>query len=41
MGRIPGWTAHVMEQYATNTLLRPRLLYKGAMDLQYVPIGRR
>ena len=41
MGRIPGWTAQVVEQYENNILLRPRLLYVGPMDLEYVPIGQR
>ena len=41
MGRIPGWTAQVVEQYQNNILLRPRLLYTGAMDLEYVPIDER
>ena len=27
--RIAGWSAHVMEQYASNRLIRPRALYKG------------
>ncbi len=41
MGRIPGWTQHVMEQYENNILLRPRLLYTGPMDLKYIPIDER
>jgi len=41
MGRIPGWTAQVVEQFQNNILLRPRLLYTGAMDLSYVPIDER
>ncbi len=41
MGRIPGWTQHVMEQYENNILLRPRLLYTGPMDLEYIPIDER
>ena len=41
MGRIPGWTVQVMEQYENNILLRPRLQYVGPMDLEYVPIDRR
>ena len=41
MGRIPGWTAQVMEQYSNNILLRPRLLYEGPMDLEYIPIENR
>ena len=40
MGRIPGWTVQVMEQFDNNILLRPRLLYVGDMDVEYVPIDR-
>ena len=41
MGRVPGWTVQVMEQYENNILLRPRLLYVGPMDVEYVPIDER
>ncbi|MFH1560420.1 MAG: citrate/2-methylcitrate synthase [Chloroflexota bacterium] len=41
MGRIPGWTVQVMEQFSDNILLRPMLLYEGPMDLEYMPIGQR
>ena len=41
MGRIPGWTVQVMEQYSNNILLRPLLLYEGLMDVEYVPIDQR
>ena len=41
MGRIPGWTAQVVEQFENNILLRPRLLYTGEMDVPYVPSGER
>ena len=41
LGRMPGWTAHVMEQYSKKDILRPRLLYSGPLDLEYVPIDQR
>ena len=41
MGRIPGWTAQVMEQFEKNILIRPRLLYDGLLDIDYVPIKKR
>ncbi|MQF98838.1 MAG: citrate (Si)-synthase [SAR202 cluster bacterium] len=41
MGRIPGWTAQVTEQFSNNILLRPLLLYDGPMDLPYVPLDDR
>lgn len=41
MSRISGWTAHVMEQYADNKLLRPRANYIGGRGEAYVPIAQR
>ena len=41
LGRIPGWTLQVVEQYTDNILLRPLLKYTGPMDLEYVPISER
>ena len=41
MGRVPGWTAQVIEQFENNILLRPRLLYTDPMDVPYVPIEER
>jgi citrate synthase len=31
--RISGWTAHILEQYENNRLIRPRAEYIGPMDL--------
>ncbi|MXY23566.1 MAG: citrate synthase [Acidobacteria bacterium] len=42
VSRIAGWTAHVLEQYANNRLIRPRADYTGAKPPQpFVPLGRR
>jgi citrate synthase len=41
ISRVAGWTAHVMEQYADNKLLRPRANYVGARGVQYTPIDQR
>lgn len=41
VSRIAGWTAHVMEQYNNNRLIRPRAEYVGPMDRHYVPIEER
>jgi len=41
MGRVGGWTAHVMEQHADNRLIRPRARYVGEMDLPWVAIEQR
>jgi citrate synthase len=40
-GRIAGWTAHVLEQYANNRLIRPRADYVGPKETEYVPIEQR
>jgi len=39
--RISGWTAHVLEQFRNNRLIRPRAEYIGPRDLKYVPIDQR
>ena len=36
--RVSGWTAHVLEQYANNRLIRPRALYDGSAPRPY-PAG--
>jgi citrate synthase len=41
VGRIPGWTIQVVEQFRHNILIRPLLQYTGEHDLQYVPIAER
>ena len=41
ISRIAGWTAHIMEQYEHNRLLRPVSSYVGPVDRDYVPIGER
>lgn len=41
VSRIAGWTAHVLEQYANNRLIRPRAEYVGPRNLTYVPIDQR
>jgi len=39
--RISGWTAHVLEQFKNNRLIRPRAEYVGPRGLKYVPIEQR
>jgi citrate synthase len=39
--RISGWTAHVLEQFKNNRLIRPRAEYVGPRGLKYVPIEER
>jgi len=41
VSRITGWTAHVLEQYADNKLIRPRAEYVGPRNVSYVPIDQR
>ena len=42
VSRMSGWTAHVLEQYHNNRLIRPRAEYKGNADgMPWIPIERR
>ncbi len=42
VGRVAGWTAHVLEQYANNRLIRPRADYIGPEYPQtFVPLDHR
>lgn len=41
VGRTPGWVIQVMEQQESNILLRPRLVYTGPEEQEYVPIEQR
>jgi len=42
VSRMSGWTAHIMEQYKNNRLIRPRAEYTGKPDGQpWVPINER
>lgn len=41
VGRIGGWSAHVLEQLADNRLFRPSVLYTGPHDVRYTPMSER
>ncbi len=42
VSRMSGWTAHILEQYKNNRLIRPRADYRGApVGREYVPIEQR
>lgn len=39
--RVVGWTAHILEQWGNNRLIRPRAEYTGPAERKYTPINRR
>ena len=42
VSRMSGWTAHILEQYHNNRLIRPRAEYKGNPDgMPWVPMAER
>jgi citrate synthase len=41
MSRIVGWTAHVMEQWKDNRLMRPKAQYVGETGLTWTPVENR
>jgi citrate synthase len=41
LARVGGWTAHVLEQYQDNRLIRPRARYVGELDREFHPLGER
>jgi citrate synthase len=42
ISRMSGWTAHVLEQYRNNRLIRPRTDYIGPpYPQQFVPLAQR
>jgi len=42
VSRVSGWTAHVLEQYANNRLIRPRADYIGpAYPQPWIPLDQR
>jgi citrate synthase len=41
ISRTSGWTAHILEQYENNRLIRPRAEYIGPNHQPYIPIEQR
>lgn len=41
ISRTSGWTAHILEQYSDNRLIRPRAEYTGPSHQAYTPIEQR
>ncbi len=41
LGRMAGWTAHILEQYANNRLIRPRAQYTGPDAAEWTPLAQR
>ncbi len=41
VSRIAGWTAHILEQYAGNKLIRPLAEYTGPTNQKWVPAEQR
>lgn len=39
--RVAGWTARMMEYLRTNRIFRPRAMYVGELDREYVPVAKR
>lgn len=41
VGRVAGWTAHILEQTGNNRLIRPEAEYTGPLQLPFVPLHKR
>ena len=41
VARISGWSAHIMEQRALKSLIRPLAAYIGPLDKVFIPIKER
>ena len=41
MSRITGWSAHIIEQYAANKLIRPLSKYSGEKHRKVMPLNQR
>ncbi len=41
IGRVSGWVSHVLEYLQANRIFRPRAIYNGPIDVEYIPIEER
>ncbi|RNE49048.1 bifunctional 2-methylcitrate synthase/citrate synthase [Corynebacterium alimapuense] len=41
LARVAGWTAHIVEQYENNSLIRPLSAYNGSEQREVTPIAQR
>ncbi|MBI4373326.1 MAG: citrate synthase, partial [Deltaproteobacteria bacterium] len=41
VSRSSGWTAHILEQFRNNRLIRPQCEYTGKRGLKYVSMSQR
>jgi citrate synthase len=41
LSRTAGWTAHLLEQWSDNRLIRPRAEYVGERDKTFTPVEKR
>jgi citrate synthase len=41
ISRTAGWTAHVLEQFAGQLLIRPESIYVGPRHRKFVPVKQR
>ena len=41
ISRVSGWTAHILEQFSDNRVIRPRAEYVGPTSQSYVPVTER
>ncbi|HVL39132.1 MAG TPA: citrate/2-methylcitrate synthase, partial [Fimbriimonadaceae bacterium] len=41
IARVTGWSAHIVEQLDNNRLIRPKAIYEGPSNIEFVPLDRR
>ncbi|QEN06505.1 citrate/2-methylcitrate synthase [Oceanispirochaeta crateris] len=41
MARAPGWLSHILEQRQDNRIFRPKALFDGPLDREYLPLEAR